>query len=271
MLIEAENLVHGAHLQADVTIAGAGAAEIVMAIELERAGLAINLVESGGPRYWPRVQALADTEHLDPKVHPPMSERTRRQVGGTSVIWGGRVVPFDPIDFDDRPYLPNSRWPLGYEAFEPYFAKACGYLQAGLPGFDIHTFPGVKQTSIVPGLPDGDVVTSTVERWSVMNFGTVYANQLKRSQRSIWEQAGDGFHQIGTTRMSEHAADGVVGPNGHVHGFNDLFIASSTTFVTASQANSMFMILALSLRIADNLANSSPTSAAATAGAGKQE
>ena len=73
-------------------------------------------------------------------------------------------------------------------------------------------------------------------------------------ERSIAEQAGDGYHQIGSTRMSERPVDGVVGPCGNVHGFNDLFVASSSTFVTASQANSMFMILVWSLRIADELA-----------------
>ena len=81
--MDAESLSNSATLQSDVTVVGAGAAGIVIALELARAGLNVNLVESGGPGYSPRVQALADTNHLDPKVHPPMSQCTRRQIGGT--------------------------------------------------------------------------------------------------------------------------------------------------------------------------------------------
>jgi choline dehydrogenase-like flavoprotein len=45
-----------------------------------------------------------------------------------------------------------------------------------------------------------------------------------------------------------------VGPRGNVHGFDDLFVASSSAFVTSSQANSMLTILAFALRTADILA-----------------
>ncbi|MGH7132005.1 MAG: GMC oxidoreductase [Phycisphaerales bacterium] len=183
MLIDAESLDNDAVLKADVTVVGAGAAGIVIALELSRAGLEVNLIESGGPAYSPRVQALADAVKFDPAVHPPMNECTRRQLGGTSVIWGGRVVPFDPVDFDDRPHIPHSRWPIDYATLEPFFVRTCAYLHAGHPEFDIRKLPGVTQTSIVPGLSDGDVLSSTLERWSVMNFGRVYADGLKDAPR----------------------------------------------------------------------------------------
>jgi choline dehydrogenase-like flavoprotein len=72
-------------------------------------------------------------------------------------------------------------------------------------------------------------------------------------EASIWDQARDGFHQIGTTRMSDSPSTGVVGKNCNVHGFNDLFIASSSTFVTSGQANSTFMVVAFALRLAEHL------------------
>jgi choline dehydrogenase-like flavoprotein len=71
---------------------------------------------------------------------------------------------------------------------------------------------------------------------------------------SIWDQATDGYHQIGTTRMSDSAADGVVDPNCRVHGVDNLYVASSSTFPTSGQANSTFLIVALALRLADHLA-----------------
>ena len=69
----------------------------------------------------------------------------------------------------------------------------------------------------------------------------------------VWQRTGGGFHQSGTTRMSAQAADGVVDRNLAVHGFDDLFVVSSSTFVTSSQANSTFTIVAFALRLADHL------------------
>ena len=69
----------------------------------------------------------------------------------------------------------------------------------------------------------------------------------------VWDRIGGGFHQSGTTRMSARAEDGVVDADLAVHGFDDLFVASSSTFVTSSQANSTFMIVVFALRLADHL------------------
>lgn len=78
-------------------------------------------------------------------------------------------------------------------------------------------------------------------------------------EASVWAQAGDGFHQIGTTRMSEHPSEGVVDVDCKVHGFDNLFVASSSIFVTSGQANSTFMIVAFALRLADHLKNKKET------------
>jgi choline dehydrogenase-like flavoprotein len=69
MLIDAERLIDGSILESDVTIVGAGAAGIVLAIELGRMGVDVLLIESGHGRYSARIQALADTDHYDPQCH----------------------------------------------------------------------------------------------------------------------------------------------------------------------------------------------------------
>lgn len=66
-------------------------------------------------------------------------------------------------------------------------------------------------------------------------------------------QLCDGYHQAGTTRMSDRPEDGVLNSHLAVHGFDDLFVASSSAFVTSGQANSTFMIVVLALRLADHL------------------
>jgi choline dehydrogenase-like flavoprotein len=72
-------------------------------------------------------------------------------------------------------------------------------------------------------------------------------------QGAIRKQLFGGYHQAGTTRMSARAEDGVLDANLAIHGFDDLFVASSSAFVTSSQANTTFMIVAFALRLADHL------------------
>jgi len=64
---------------------------------------------------------------------------------------------------------------------------------------------------------------------------------------------GGGFHQVGTTRMSARAEDGVVDANLAVHGFPTLHVASSSVFPTSGQANSTFMIVVFALRLVEHL------------------
>jgi choline dehydrogenase-like flavoprotein len=69
----------------------------------------------------------------------------------------------------------------------------------------------------------------------------------------IRRQLFGGYHQAGTTRMSARPEDGVLDRDLAVHGFDDLYVASSSAFVTSSQANTTFMIVAFALRLADHL------------------
>jgi len=73
--------------------------------------------------------------------------------------------------------------------------------------------------------------------------------------RAVREQLFGGYAQIGITRMSAGPEDGVLDRNLAVHGFDDLFVASSSAFVTSSQANPTLMIVAFALRLADHLHN----------------
>jgi len=72
-------------------------------------------------------------------------------------------------------------------------------------------------------------------------------------ESSILAQIEDGYHQLGTTRMSDDPGSGVVDSNCRVHGMNNLYVASSSVFVTSGQANSTFTIIAFALRLADHL------------------
>ena len=73
----------------------------------------------------------------------------------------------------------------------------------------------------------------------------------------------DMAHPIGTTRMTDDPACGVVDAQCQVHGVHGLFVAGSSVFPTAGHANPTQMIVALAVRVADTLkefATASPKS-----------
>jgi choline dehydrogenase-like flavoprotein len=74
----------------------------------------------------------------------------------------------------------------------------------------------------------------------------------------IQEQASDGFHQIGTTRMSRQERDGVVDTNCQVHGVSNLYVCSSSVFPTGGQANPTLSIVALAVRLGQYLGRTLP-------------
>jgi choline dehydrogenase-like flavoprotein len=179
MLMDAAEISPDSCLEADVAVVGAGPAGIVVALELARAGRRVLLIDSGGDSRDPRTQELGDLAGQDP-AHVSMSLATSRQIGGASNLWGGRCVPFDPIDFEPRSIVGESTWPVSYEELAPYFQRACDWCVCGKAVFDAHDVPGLADRSLVPGFPDGRVRASSLERWSLpTNFGREYRSALK--------------------------------------------------------------------------------------------
>ncbi|HTU77799.1 MAG TPA: GMC oxidoreductase [Solirubrobacteraceae bacterium] len=166
-------------LEADVAVVGAGPAGVVVALELARAGHRVLLIDSGGDSRDPRTQELGDLAGEDP-AHVSMSLATSRQIGGASNLWGGRCVPFDPIDFESRAIVGESTWPVSFQELAAYFQRACDWCVCGEAVFDAWDVPGLAEQSLVPGFPDGRVRASSLERWSLpTNFGREYRTALK--------------------------------------------------------------------------------------------
>jgi choline dehydrogenase-like flavoprotein len=171
----------GASIGADVAVVGAGPAGIVVALELARRGHRVALLESGGERFDAATQELGETVGGDP-LHVEMSLATRRQVGGASNLWGGRCVPFDPVDFEPRPIVGEAAWPIGHDEVEPYLQRACDWCRCGDAAFTAGEVPELAGRTIVPGFADGDVRASALERWSLpTNFRAVYGGELEAS------------------------------------------------------------------------------------------
>ncbi|HYM72684.1 MAG TPA: FAD-dependent monooxygenase, partial [Stellaceae bacterium] len=119
-----------------VVVVGAGPAGIVQALELRRHGVEVLVLAGGMDGFRSDYQALADAVLVDPRRHAPMEMAVRRALGGTSLLWGGRCVPFDDNDFAARDYVPFGGWPLDPQAIRPWYDTAAGYLDCGPPVFE---------------------------------------------------------------------------------------------------------------------------------------
>ena len=183
MIRAASEVADNSTLSADVVVVGAGPMGIVVGLELADKGHRVLLVESGEARFDQAAQELARQAGNDP-WHVPSALAVRRGIGGTSATWGGRCVPFDPIDFEPRPVVPDALWPVGYDEMERHLGHACSWCRCGRPVFSALELPELADRSMIPGFPDGDVLTSSLERWSLpTRFGRVYRERLQAARQ----------------------------------------------------------------------------------------
>ena len=142
----------------DVCIIGAGPVGISLAVRLAELGISVLMLESGGLNEDPKVQALGAAEIDDLAAHDAMEIAVSRRLGGTSNLWGGRCLPFDPVDFLPRTELVGATWPIPYEAVQPFYAKACEYTDSGPSDF-------VEPATGIPPTPE-EFELDRLERWS---------------------------------------------------------------------------------------------------------
>lgn len=168
-------------LRASVCIVGSGAAGITLACELEDSGLQVLLLDAGGVRgraadSQDPYEGSSDEPHATPRFF------RRRGFGGTTAIWGGRCVPFDPIDFEQREYVADSGWPIAYDEVARHYPKAMAYCDAGEFEFDARVAFAAPGATI-PGLSSGNgLVLDQIERYSLpTNFGKRYLSRLAAS------------------------------------------------------------------------------------------
>ncbi|GAB2579077.1 GMC family oxidoreductase [Dyella jejuensis] len=154
--------------------------------------------------------------------------------GGKPTVRGNRV---ELIGYFEQAPNPDSRITLADERDPLGLPKVC--VDWRLTALDRHTY-----------------------RTAAALFGAELARAAGGSYRpAAWLNDGDDAtaqvhttaHHLGTTRMSDDPRQGVVDRQCRVHGIENLHIAGSSVFPTGGWAFPTFTIVALSLRLADQL------------------
>jgi choline dehydrogenase-like flavoprotein len=109
------------------------------------------------------------------------------------------------------------------------------------------------------GHRDKELVARTVAlmaaEFEAMGLGRLEPEPWLTEPGDFWSvEPFGGMHLMGTTRMSESPAEGVVDPGGRLHGMANLWIVGSSVFPTYGAANPGMAIVATALRTAERVA-----------------
>src|SRR5712691_8799017 len=130
MHTDARTLENGTVIQGDLCIVGAGAAGISIAREWTTSPLNVVLLEGGGFDLEPEMQDLYRGDIVGQPYYPLQAARLH-YFGGTTGHWARFCSNYDPIDFEQRDWVPHSGWPLRRAELDPFFARAQPLLELG--------------------------------------------------------------------------------------------------------------------------------------------
>jgi choline dehydrogenase-like flavoprotein len=183
MISRASEIQNGSQLTAQVCIVGAGPAGIALALDVSSRGMTVLLIESGFMEVDLKTQSLYEGTVSDSRLHSPPDKYRHRRFGGSSAIWGGRCMPMDPIDFETRPYIEHSGWPISYEDLLPYYPTANHLAEAGRFSYDATDALSCNLPPLFLGFESSRVRTTGIERFSCpTHFGLRYRKRLELDQ-----------------------------------------------------------------------------------------
>ncbi len=184
MLIDARTLPEDIVIEQEICIVGAGAAGIAMAREFIHRHKGVCLLESGGLDFDEATQSLYTDKNIGLPYYP-LKETRARYLGGSTNLWGGWSRPLDDIDFEDRPWMPYSGWPITKADLIPYYQRAQKFCNLGPCEYDFAYWQETLEQHQYQKLPFlGDKVTTCL--WQIippthLRFGKVYRAELEQA------------------------------------------------------------------------------------------
>lgn len=164
-------------LSCQVCIIGSGAAGIALALELGKQRLNVVLVSGGGHEQSDSDRKLYEGSIDRANPHEPLEENRHRAFGGSTKRWGGRLVAYDPIDFERRDFVPLSGWPIAFEEVASRFTQSAKWCEVVAEDFHRTTHSG--DGDLPDTLGGGTIETTPCERWSTpTDFGRHYRRAM---------------------------------------------------------------------------------------------
>jgi choline dehydrogenase-like flavoprotein len=163
-------------LDCDLCIAGAGAAGIAIALEFAGRGERVIVLESGGLDFEDASQDLYAGRNLGLPYFDLDVPRVRC-FGGSTNHWGGMCTPLEPLDFETRPWVPHSGWPITAADLQSYYVRAHPLLELGPFNYTPAEI-APPETEFLAFRPDR--IHPKMWRYSVppTNFGIAYRDRL---------------------------------------------------------------------------------------------
>lgn len=178
MIIDFRNRAVPGEVDAHLCIVGAGPAGITLAQMFIGLPIDVCVIEAGGLSADPVNQQLCEGDSVGLEFDPAMCRV--RDFGGSAAFWGGGCVPLSSLDLEARPWVPESGWPISYDALLPYYARARSVCQLGSLPFGDGTFAAEPELSPAP--LDPEVLVNNRFMRSPTTLGVAFRHKLERAE-----------------------------------------------------------------------------------------
>lgn len=188
--------------QRRIAVIGAGTLGLYLAKLLVDRGWCVTLIESG--------RSVLDGFSKDSyecigRPHRGITNGRSRSIGGTSNLWGGQLVQFQPGDFRSRTALGLEVWPITFEDLTPYYASS--YQRLGIP-LDAQQDAPVWQAALGHQPTLGNDVELFLTRWmKAPSMSTLYAGDIRNNPRMT---ICEGWHAVGFETQEDRVTKVIV-------------------------------------------------------------
>jgi len=187
-----------------------------------------------------QVQAPDDPNPVDPACADPLSDLIASDIAGRTIWCPGRggnvfMAAEQSLNRDSRVLLTSDVDGFGLQR---------AALDWRLTATDFRTLD-TAILGLAAEMAKTDVGRMKIDAWFLHHSRTSPAG----------ENIQGGNHHMGTTRMSDDPATGVVDKDGAIHSVANLYMAGSSVFASSGHANPTYTIVQLALRLGDHLAD----------------
>ncbi|MCB1823760.1 MAG: GMC family oxidoreductase [Candidatus Competibacteraceae bacterium] len=173
-----------------VCIIGAGTVGIFLSQQLRKQGIRVVLLEAGD--IVARKPDELDQRCVQHGIRYRGADLGRSfGLGGTSVLWGGQMLPLTPSDMAARPAVDVDAWPLSYTELAPYLSVVKQMLGLPMPDDNeeatlrLRHFPHLSRLD-----PDFQLRLSEWLPFKIRNFAKAFTTALRTdTELEVWLNA----------------------------------------------------------------------------------